>query len=144
ACSGGGTGAAAASDTPSATAATSLPGDATPACAAGGAGSGAIATEPGCGAPGMAQSIHASPDTSLNSGQSVPWSTSAWVGTAGLASLLTAPASSLPLATTVFGGGCTGAGACCCRQPTYSRQAIARQGSSHRCEGRRNRTGITT
>src|SRR3546814_3100023 len=105
---------ATASDTPSATAATSLPGDdATAACAACGAGSGTIATVPGSGAPATSQSIHASPDTSRSAGQSVPLSTSAWVGTAGLASLLTAPASSLPLATTVFGGGSTGAGACC-------------------------------
>src|SRR3546814_8125460 len=99
---------ATASDTPSATAATSLPGDdATAACAACGAGSGTIATVPGSGAPATSQSIHASPDTSRSAGQSVPLSTSAWVGTAGLASLLTAPASSLPLATTVFGGGST-------------------------------------
>src|SRR3546814_3823702 len=102
---GGGPGVATASDTPSATAATSLPGDdAKAACAACGAGSGTIATVPGSGAPATPQSIHASPDTSRSAGQSVPLSTSAWVGTAGLASLLTAPASSLPLATTVFGG----------------------------------------
>src|SRR3546814_6341389 len=82
---------ATASDTPSATAATSLPGDdATAACAACGAGSGTIATVPGSGAPATPQSIHASPDTSRSAGQSVPLSTSAWVGTAGLASLLTA------------------------------------------------------
>src|SRR3546814_4046039 len=95
---------------------------------------------PGSGAPATPQSSHASPDTSRSAGQSVPLSTSAWVGTAGLASLLTAPASSLPLATTVFGGGSTGAGACC-RQATGSTQAIARQDSS---DGRRKRAGITT
>src|SRR3546814_6356259 len=77
---------ATASDTPSATAATSLPGDdATAACAACGAGSGTIATVPGSGAPATSQSIHASPDTSRSAGQSVPLSTSAWVGTADLA-----------------------------------------------------------
>src|SRR3546814_5474555 len=42
--------------------------------------------------------------------------------------------------TTVFGGGSTGAGACC-RQPAGSRQAIARQDSN---DGKRNRAGITT
>src|SRR3546814_2131363 len=118
---------ATASDTPSATAATSLPGDdATAACAACGAGSGTIATVPGSGAPATSQSIHASPDTSRSAGQSVPLSTSAWVGTAGLASLLTAPASSLPLATTVFGGGSTGAGARRSEEHTSELQSLMR------------------
>src|SRR5690606_40052878 len=124
-----------ASDTPSAAAATSLSAaGATDAGAECGAGEDTVAIVPGSGAPAASQSTHASPDTSRSAGQSVPSSTSAWVGTAGLASLLTAPASSLPLATTVFGGSSTGAGACC-RQATGSRQAIARQRSS---DGRRN------
>src|SRR3546814_5904179 len=81
------------------------------------------------------------PPSSTRTGTLLPYATLCRsVGTAGLASLLTAPASSLPLATTVFGGGSTGAGACC-RQPAGSRQAIARQDSN---DGKRNRAGITT
>src|SRR3546814_10295542 len=81
------------------------------------------------------------PPSSTRTGTLLPYATLCRsVGTAGLASLLTAPASSLPLATTVFVGGSTGAGACC-RQPAGSRQAIARQDSN---DGKRNRAGITT
>src|SRR5690606_37673346 len=103
-----------------------------------------VPTVPGGGDPGKSQSIQASPETSRNSGHCVPLSRSVRAAFGGLASLLTAPASSLPLATTVLGasaGGGAGGGAW--RQAAGSRQAMTRLDSRVRCDSGRNRTGLT-